>query len=115
VTDAGPLRVALLPAVRRHVEDNLGDPDLSPAAIAAAHAISLRTLHAMFAPTGESVGAFIRRRRLERSRADLLAHPRRPITDIALRWGFASPSAFTRAFRAWFDLTPSRLRADPEG
>ena len=33
----------------------------------------------------------------------------RPIAEIAAALGFAEPSAFTRAFKAWSGTTPARL------
>jgi AraC-like DNA-binding protein len=104
------VRVALLPQVRRHIERHLGDADLSPSSIAAANAISVRTLHAMFGNTGESVSAFIRRRRMESSRDDLCARPHASIIDIAWRWGFKSPSHFSRVFKETFGAAPHELR-----
>jgi AraC-like DNA-binding protein len=109
--DSQALRVALLPQVRRYIERHLGDPDLSPSSVAAANAISLRTLHAMFSATGESVGACIRRRRLESSRDELLARPDLPVIDVARRWGFKSPSHFSRSFKQMYAVAPQDLRA----
>ncbi|MFI6909409.1 helix-turn-helix domain-containing protein [Nonomuraea sp. NPDC050394] len=60
----------------------------------------------------EGVAALIRRRRPERCRTDP-ARSNQPIQAIALRWGFASPSAFTHAFRRAFGITPPRLPAPP--
>jgi AraC-like DNA-binding protein len=111
VTDASSLRLTMLPLVRRSIEHRLGDPQLTPTSIAANNAISLRTLHGVFAVTGESVSTFIRRRRLENSYADLLAHPTWSVARTAMRWGFTDPGNFTRAFRAHFGFTPSDLRS----
>jgi AraC-like DNA-binding protein len=111
VTDASSLHLALLPLVRRSIEHRLGDPQLTPTVIAAHNAISLRTLHAVFAATDESVSTFVRRRRLENSYADLLAHPTWSVTRTSMRWGFTDPGNFTRAFKAHFGFTPSDLRA----
>jgi AraC-like DNA-binding protein len=55
---------ALVRQVRTFVLDHLHEPGLSPAVIAAAHRISVRYLHHLFHESGESVGAFIRSRRL---------------------------------------------------
>jgi AraC-like DNA-binding protein len=112
VTDASSLRLTLLPLARRSIEQRLGDPQLTPASIAADNAISLRTLHGIFAVTGESVSTFVRRRRLENSYADLLAHPTWSVTRTSMRWGFTDPGNFTRAFKAHFGFTPSDLRSN---
>ncbi|MFM9612104.1 helix-turn-helix domain-containing protein [Streptomyces niveiscabiei] len=103
---------AMLARVNAFIDHNLGDPDLDPAAIAAHHHISVRTLHALFRHQGETVSASIRRRRLERCHADLThpGHRRRPIAAVAARWGFLRPADFSRAFRAAYGLTPRELR-----
>jgi len=36
----------------------------------------------------------------------------RKIAEIAAALGFAEPSAFTRAFKAWSGATPARWRAE---
>ncbi|MCW3844928.1 helix-turn-helix domain-containing protein [Micromonospora yasonensis] len=109
-------RVARLRVVE-FVERHLADPDLSPAAVAAAQHISLRTLHRLFADDGESVAGLIRRRRLERCRRDLL-NPLlvdRPVHTVAACWGFRSSAHFSRAFRAAYGVSPRQLRADADG
>ncbi|MFJ8542392.1 helix-turn-helix domain-containing protein [Streptomyces sp. NPDC093586] len=105
-------RQALLARVNTFIDHNLGDPDLSPAAIAAHHHISVRSLHALFRDEGETVAASIRRRRLERCHADL-TDPRlrrRSISAIAARWGYLRPPDFSRAFRARYGVPPRELR-----
>ncbi|MEA2178869.1 MAG: hypothetical protein QOG77_2166 [Solirubrobacteraceae bacterium] len=97
-------------AIRMHVERHLGDPSLSPASIAAAHALSLRYVHRLWAQEcAETLGRHILRRRLERCRDDL-ADPARTVTDIAFGWGFRSPAHFSRAYRAHFGVPPSEHR-----
>jgi AraC-like DNA-binding protein len=90
---------ALLTAVRLYIDRHLADPALSPAAIAAANAISLRTLHRLFEPTDTSVQTAIRQARLERCHAELLRGGDESVTTIAMRWGFRNMSSFSRAFR----------------
>ncbi len=108
----GDLRTVLFPEICRWVESRLHDPRLSPREIAGAHAVSVRTLHALFAPTGESVSGFIKRRRLERARAELLERPDLAVTRVALRWGFTNAAHFSRCFRAEFAVSPRELRHD---
>jgi AraC-like DNA-binding protein len=103
----------LLARINAYLKDNLADPDLDPAGIARAHGISVRHLHRLFHETGDTVGAAIRRGRLDRCRADL-EDPRqraRSITEIALRWGFNDSAHFSRAFRARFGLSPREARS----
>lgn len=71
---------------------------------------SLWHFHRIFAElTGESLGSYIRRRRLTAA-AEELKHTRRPILELALDFQFESHEAFTRAFRALFEVTPSQFR-----
>lgn len=103
-------RMALRADVRRYVHEHLQDPFLTPLSIARAHAMSLRTLHALFEETDESVAALIRRERLARCRLDLERPNGGGVTEIALRWGFRDPGNFSRTFRREFGLSPREVR-----
>jgi AraC-like DNA-binding protein len=105
-------RHALLTTVQAFIHEHLGDPGLSPATIAGAHHISLRSLHQLFHDEGLTVAGWIRQRRLERCRRDLSdpALAPRPVAAIAARWGFSSPGDFSRAFRAVHGLPPAEYR-----
>ena len=105
-----PIRVALLPGVLRYIERMLHDEDLTPLKIAEANAISVRTLHTMFASTGESVSDHIRRLRLERSRETLISAPAAAVIDVARHWGFKNASHFARVFRAEYGMAPQTFR-----
>ena len=59
--------------------------------------------------TGESVGAFARRRRVERA-CDLLAESSLSLAEIAQRLGYPRQSAFTQAFKRETGLAPSAWR-----
>ncbi|MCM1965698.1 helix-turn-helix domain-containing protein [Streptomyces sp. G1] len=111
LSDEGPTRS--LPArVDAFIGHNLGDPELSPSAVAARHGISLRRLQLLFRERGESVAAAIRRRRLERCREDL-SDPGQltvPVHTVALRWGFTNASVFSRLFRETYGASPSEFR-----
>jgi AraC-like DNA-binding protein len=102
----------LVRRIHEFAESRLGDPDLSPGAIAAAHHISLRYLHKLFQAEDITVAAWIRTRRLEHCRRDLLDPElaERPVGATAARWGFASPAHFSRAFRAEYGLSPGEYR-----
>jgi len=107
-----PLRVALLPQVLRYIDSHLGDTEMTTSTIADSNAISVRTLHAMFTATGESVNAYIRRRRLEGSRQELISQPNRKVIDISRRWGFKNASHFARVFKATYGIAPLELRTE---
>ncbi|WP_033258531.1 MULTISPECIES: helix-turn-helix domain-containing protein [Kitasatospora] len=102
---------ATLDRVLDWIDARLG-AELTPAAIAAGQHISVRHLHALFARHGDTVGEYVRRRRLERVRADL-ADPRPahlPAYALAARWGFREASHFGKLFRARYGLSPRAHR-----
>ncbi|SDJ20050.1 AraC-type DNA-binding protein [Nonomuraea maritima] len=103
---------ALLLSVHAFIEEHLGDVTLDPAAVAAAHHISVRLLHRLFEAEHTTVAAWIRRRRLERCRADLadpaLAHL--PVSAVGARWGLPDAAHFSRLFRAAYGMPPTEYR-----
>jgi AraC-like DNA-binding protein len=99
---------ALMVGIHSFIERNLGDPQLSPAAVAAAHHISVRYLHRLYQGQGTTIADGIRRSRLQRIHRDL-ADPRLnalSISSIAARWGFPEPTSFSRAFKTLYGVTP---------
>ncbi|MFI6055235.1 helix-turn-helix domain-containing protein [Streptomyces violascens] len=103
---------ALLTAIHAFIERHLADPALAPVPITAAHHISVRYLHRLFASEGTTVGATVRGHRLERCRLDL-TDPRflaQPVRAIGARWGYANPADFSRAFRAAYGMPPGEYR-----
>ncbi|MFE4265132.1 helix-turn-helix domain-containing protein [Streptomyces sp. NPDC056883] len=102
-----------LQRIHRFIENNLGDPGLTPQLIADRHNLSLRALHALFAGQDLSIAARIRANRLERAHADLARGELsgQPVQAIAARWGFSSATAFSRAFRETYGITPTEHRA----
>ena len=106
-------RQVLMRSIREYIELHLGAPDLGPGPIAAAHYISTRHLQGLFHEQNTTVSTWIRTRRLDRCREDLLdpVHRTRPIAAIAARWGFIDAAHFSRIFKAHFGESPSELRA----
>jgi AraC-like DNA-binding protein len=107
---------ARVEGIKRHVEQHLAAPGLTPEAICGAFGMSRATLYRLFEPYG-GIAAYIRGRRLAHAYAELLRprSARRRICDIALDWGFADEAQFCRSFRRQFDMTPSEARALAEG
>jgi AraC-like DNA-binding protein len=105
-------RRALLASVQSFIDQQLDDPALSPRAIAAAHHISLRYLHKLFETQPATVAGWIRQRRLERCRRDLLdpTMGHWSVSAIAMRWGLMDPAHFSRMFRAAYGLPPAEFR-----
>ncbi len=75
--------------------------------------LSSRYLRMIFATSGETVSAYILRRRLEESGRQM-ADPQwrgRSIAEIAFGWGFNSAPHFTRSFRDRYGLSPRQYRS----
>ncbi|WP_027624519.1 AraC family transcriptional regulator [Clostridium lundense] len=91
------------------IENNLYEPIT---ACNVAHAVSYsyyhfhRYFHAMM---GETIGEYIRSRRLTEA-AKLLLYSEKKILDIAVSLHFQSHEAFTRAFKNRYDVTPKQYR-----
>ena len=105
-------RHAQLTVVQSFIRRYLGDPELCPGMIAAAHHMSLRSLQQLFHDEGLTVAGWVRQRRLEGCRHDLSdpALAARPVAAIAARWGFPNPGDFSRAFRSRHGLPPAEYR-----
>jgi AraC-like DNA-binding protein len=113
-------REAMRAEIRRYVRTRLQDPELGPASIARAYAISVRALHALFEDIDESVAGLVRSERLARCLEDLQRPNGGSVTDIAFRWGFCDAAHFSRVFKRAFGATPSdvrhaALRGEPGG
>ncbi|BCB76449.1 hypothetical protein GCM10022251_23600 [Phytohabitans flavus] len=99
--------------VQAYVRNNLRDPSLTPASIAAANAISVRALYKMYEAMGQSLEQSIIEQRLQGARTDLTASRQRysSIAAVARAWGFSNPSFFSSRFRTAFGVTPRQLVA----
>jgi len=62
-----------------------------------------------YAILGLTPTEYIRRRRLTLAASDLILGNEKVI-DIAMRYGYDSPNAFTRAFRKMHGINPSEVR-----
>ncbi|HYE40499.1 MAG TPA: helix-turn-helix domain-containing protein, partial [Ramlibacter sp.] len=105
-------REALRDRIRQYVQQNLRDPALSVDAIARGLNCSRRHLYNAFAGEGETIAGYIQRLRLQACIRDLQQQGphARPITDIAMSWGFGNPSHFSRVFRGHTGKSPSEFR-----
>jgi AraC family transcriptional regulator len=87
------------------------DAPLPVADIARAARLSEFHLHRVFREAvGETIGHFVTRRRLETAALRVAYETDRSITDIALSSGYSSSSNFSKAFTAYFGVSPSRVR-----
>jgi AraC-like DNA-binding protein len=127
VAAAGNAALELMAGLVRATADSVADPiglreamevwigrhlagEITPASIAEAHGVSVRTVYRVFGSSGDTVAAHVRQRRLLRARTEL-ATGSQPITVIAQHWGFSDSSHFARAFRAQFGTSPRAFRA----
>ena len=92
-----------------YLEDRMSDEiDLEKAARHAGY--SLWEFQRLFSfLTNITVGAYIRKRKLSLAANDILTSNEK-IIDIALKYGYESPTAFSRAFSQLFGISPSSVR-----
>lgn len=64
---------------------------------------------------GETLGDYLRRRRIELAAMRLVVQPRVPVLQVALAVGFGSAEAFARAFKTRFGYSPTLWRAQQAG
>jgi AraC family transcriptional activator of tynA and feaB len=102
----------LLQAIFVFIDETLHDLDLSARRVGLEFNISERYVHKLFSTLGITFSYYVRRRRLDHVRADLLdpALRRTPIAVLAYRWGFNDISTFNRAFKKTFGYSPRRMR-----
>ena len=105
-------REAHLHRIRQTIETLLGAPDLTLGQVAETEGVSPRYLQKLFASAGESFTHYLRLRRLERCRLDMI-NPRytdNSLSNICFRWGFNGSAHFSRAFREQYGLSPREYR-----
>ncbi len=96
----------------RSIDAQLGDSNISLAMIAKEERVSPRYLQKLFETVGQSFSAYLRLRRLERCRAELVdpIYEKMSISDICFRWGFNDPAHFSRVFREQYQMSPRAFR-----
>ena len=107
VTQQSPAERLFLQAAS-FIRENIGDSELSAQMVADTTGISVRGLYRTFSARSLTVSGYIKAQRLEMC-ADYLRTSRGKVnlTEVGYRFGFASPSAFSTAFRQYFGVTPS--------
>jgi AraC-like DNA-binding protein len=103
-------QVAVMSQVRRFIEANLNQPDLSPSSVVDTLQLKRATIYRWFEHEG-GLGAYIRNRRLREAADELVRFPHLQVIDIAYGLGFNSASDFTRAFRRAYGMSPQDARA----
>lgn len=93
-----------------HIERNL-NRELSLDEIAEVACFSKFHFHRIFfAMTGETLGRFISRLRVEKAAGMLAADQNKSITSIALDCGFSDSAVFARTFKSYFNVPASEWR-----
>jgi AraC-like DNA-binding protein len=99
-----------LEQVRRVINSLLPTHNCTSAAVAQCMGYSQRSLQRKLQAEGTAF-----QQQLDKVRSELaisyLQEPRFSLTDIGELLGFAESSVFTRSFKRWFGLTPSKWRA----
>lgn len=99
--------------VRTAMRARLLAGDCSNHRVAAALAMSTRTLHRRLADDGTTFGQLQETVRYDIAR-QMLANSRAPLSEISASLGYSNASAFTRAFRRWSGQSPRAWRTHPE-
>lgn len=109
---AASAKAAHLHRICQTIETQLGSPDLTPRRIAEEHGVSLRYLQNLFTLAGNRFTNYVRTRRLERCRADLVSplYAGQSISEICYRWGFNDSAHFSRTFRNQYNMSPRDYR-----
>jgi AraC-like DNA-binding protein len=105
-------RAAHLHRICQTIEAMLSDTNLTLGNVAAEHGVSPRYLQKLFASAGQAFTQYVRTRRLERCRADLISplHAQLSISEICFRWGFNGSAHFSHAFRDQYGISPREYR-----
>jgi AraC family transcriptional regulator len=97
--------------VLEHIDRHL-DQELELQTLArVAHFSAFHFHRVFFAWMGETLGTYLRRRRLEIAASRLAGQPKLSILSVATSVGFGSTEAFARAFKARFGCTATEWRA----
>jgi AraC family transcriptional regulator len=100
--------------VVEHIDQHLDEP-LELETLAGVAHFSPFHFHRLFSAwMGETLGEYVRRRRLEIAAQRLVSQPAVPVLQVALSVGFASAEAFARAFKTRFGSAPSSWRVSED-
>lgn len=92
-----------------YIEDNLED-EINISSVAKVACVSTYHFYRLFdILSGISVGEYIRRRRLTKAGQELGISDTK-VVDIALKYGYKSPEAFTKAFKKLHGINPSQAK-----
>jgi AraC-like DNA-binding protein len=110
VPAAGDASTGIVRELQRALRNRVIGGSCSATDVAEVLSMHRRTLNRCLQREGTTFRAVLDRVRFEAAR-DQLRDERREIEDVARALGYAEPSAFTRAFRRWAGVPPSRWRS----
>lgn len=94
------------------IEKNL-DADLSLEYLSEKAHYSPYHFHRVFLTVvNERLNELINRKRIERIASILLVEPNIPLIDLAYKYGFNSDSSFSRAFKTYYGISPTRFKSE---
>lgn len=110
-------QMAILNRICQLIETRLGEHEFSRETVAEEEGISPRYVQKLFENAGETFAHYLRLRRLERCRAELIdpLYAHLSITDICYRWGFNDSAHFSRAFHEQYGSSPRAHRKRVRG
>ncbi|TDY37406.1 AraC family transcriptional regulator [Paraburkholderia rhizosphaerae] len=106
---------AMVRQAKQFIARHAGDPDLTPALIAAHVCISSKHLGRLFSAQGGSLMRYVLSVRLEQAARLLKATPwhRNLVQQIAYQCGFSSASHFSHAFKRRYGVAPADVFGSP--
>jgi AraC-like DNA-binding protein len=106
---------ALYHQIAYYIQMHLSERDLGAQRIARAQNISVRKLYQVWSRNDLPLAEWILSARLECARVDLRRPEPTSISQIAVKWGFADASHFSRRFRLAYGQTPREWCERGEG
>lgn len=114
LSPADPAPIALEHRLGRLIAARLGRDSLALEDLAASLGLTPRTLRRHLSQQGLHFGAVLEQERRRRA-AQLLEGGQIRIEELARLLGYASPAAFSRAYRKWTGITPSMALQQARG
>ncbi|MDQ1214421.1 transcriptional regulator FeaR [Pantoea anthophila] len=101
-----------LKRIKKYIEMNLAESELSVATIASDLGLSVSSLYRIFDSEDIPLAQYIWGKRLEFCCRDLenIALKDKPISQVAFEWGFTHSTHFSRSFKKQFGLSPKVYR-----